>query len=91
MADADPQGRAAAAQHDVVGLVHFLVSRGEQVVALAHRAGEAILEVYAGDFDVTLKGDDSPLTVADLRSHRIIAAGLATLELIAAPGFFDAA
>jgi 3'(2'), 5'-bisphosphate nucleotidase len=49
------------------------------VVALAHRAGEAILEVYAGEFDVTLKGDDSPLTVADLRSHRIIAAGLAQL------------
>ena len=49
------------------------------VVALAHRAGEAILEVYAGEFDVTLKGDDSPLTVADLRSHRIIAAGLAAL------------
>ena len=49
------------------------------VVALAHRAGEAILDVYAGEFDVTRKGDDSPLTVADLRSHRIITAGLATL------------
>jgi 3'(2'), 5'-bisphosphate nucleotidase len=49
------------------------------VVALARRAGEAILEVYAGDFDVTHKGDDSPLTIADLRSHRIIAAGLAAL------------
>ncbi|HUO96993.1 MAG TPA: 3'(2'),5'-bisphosphate nucleotidase CysQ [Steroidobacteraceae bacterium] len=46
------------------------------VVALARQAGEAILEVYAGDFDVTRKGDDSPLTVADLRAHRIISEGL---------------
>jgi len=49
------------------------------LVALARRAGAAILEVYAGDFDVTRKGDDSPLTIADLRSHRIIAEGLAAL------------
>jgi 3'(2'), 5'-bisphosphate nucleotidase len=49
------------------------------LVTLARRAGEAILEVYAGEFDVTRKGDDSPLTIADLRSHRIIAAGLAVL------------
>ncbi|MCX7057918.1 MAG: 3'(2'),5'-bisphosphate nucleotidase CysQ [Proteobacteria bacterium] len=55
---------------------HLLLA---DLVTLARRAGEAILEVYAGDFDVTLKGDDSPLTIADLRSHRIIAAGLAAL------------
>ncbi len=49
------------------------------VVALAREAGDAILAVYAGEFDVTRKGDDSPLTIADLRAHRIIAAGLASL------------
>jgi len=49
------------------------------VVALARQAGDAILTVYAGDFDVTKKGDDSPLTVADLNAHRIISAGLARL------------
>jgi 3'(2'), 5'-bisphosphate nucleotidase len=49
------------------------------VVALARQAGEAILAVYAGDFDVTKKGDDSPLTVADLRAHRIISDGLGHL------------
>jgi 3'(2'), 5'-bisphosphate nucleotidase len=49
------------------------------VVELARRAGEAILDVYAGEFDVALKGDASPLTIADLRSHRLIAAGLAQL------------
>lgn len=49
------------------------------IVDLARRAGEAVLEVYAGDFDVTLKGDASPLTIADLRSHRLIADGLVRL------------
>ena len=29
------------------------------------KAGEAILEVYALDFEVEFKGDDSPLTAAD--------------------------
>lgn len=55
---------------------HLLLT---DVVALAREAGEAILAVYAGDFDVTRKGDDSPLTIADLRAHRIIAAGLERL------------
>jgi 3'(2'), 5'-bisphosphate nucleotidase len=55
---------------------HLLLT---DVVALAREAGEAILAVYAGDFDVTRKDDDSPLTVADLRAQRIITAGLAHL------------
>ena len=48
----------------------------DPVVALAVDAGAAILEVYATDFDVQSKGDESPLTQADLASHRIIMAGL---------------
>ena len=51
----------------------------EPVTALAIEAGNAILEVYATDFDVQSKSDDSPLTQADLASHRCIAAGLAAL------------
>lgn len=51
----------------------------EPVVALAHSAGNAILEVYATDFDVQAKVDDSPLTLADMASHGVIAAGLRTL------------
>ncbi|MBU1188874.1 MAG: 3'(2'),5'-bisphosphate nucleotidase CysQ [Gammaproteobacteria bacterium] len=39
----------------------------------ARRAGQAIMEVYAGDFSVQHKDDDSPLTRADLASHHIIA------------------
>ena len=51
----------------------------EPVVALATEAGQAILEVYATDFDVQEKSDESPLTQADLASHRCIVAGLAQL------------
>ncbi len=51
----------------------------EPVVALATEAGQAILEVYATDFDVQSKDDESPLTQADLASHRRIIAGLTQL------------
>ena len=52
----------------------------EPVVSLAVDAGEAILEVYATDFDVQSKDDTSPLTQADLASHKRIVAGLAELS-----------
>jgi len=51
----------------------------DPVVALATEAGQAILEVYATDFDVQEKSDDSPLTQADLASHHCIVAGLEQL------------
>ena len=35
-------------------------------------AGQAILDVYKQDFDVSYKEDRSPLTLADQRSHNII-------------------
>ena len=44
----------------------------ESVAHIAARAGEAILEVYATDFDVDAKDDQSPLTQADMAAHRII-------------------
>lgn len=49
------------------------------VTALARQAGDAILQVYAQQFKVTAKQDHSPLTLADLRSHDIIVAGLRSL------------
>ena len=52
----------------------------DDVVAIAREAGERILEVYnRDDFDVEKKGDDSPLTAADLAAHRTIVAALETL------------
>jgi 3'(2'), 5'-bisphosphate nucleotidase len=50
-----------------------------KVVTLAQQAGDAILSVYGEQFEVTHKTDQSPLTVADLRSHEIISKGLLAL------------
>jgi 3'(2'), 5'-bisphosphate nucleotidase len=46
---------------------------------ISHRAGKAILDVYEQDFSVTHKKDDSPLTQADLASHRLICDALSHL------------
>ena len=46
---------------------------------LAHDAAAAIMAVYQHDFDVTRKDDRSPLTAADLASHRILVDGLRAL------------
>ncbi len=49
------------------------------IIDLARRAGDAILAVYARDFEVEFKDDASPLTQADLAAHRIIVDGLQAL------------
>ncbi len=51
------------------------------VEAIAQDAGREILRVYnqAGELDVETKGDDSPLTAADLAAHRVILDGLSGL------------
>lgn len=49
------------------------------VIDLSHRAGAAIMDIYQQDFAVQQKADDSPLTQADLASHRILVAGLQAL------------
>lgn len=49
------------------------------VVSLARRAGDAILSIYGQQFEVTNKADQSPLTLADTRSHEIIVQGLLAL------------
>jgi 3'(2'), 5'-bisphosphate nucleotidase len=50
------------------------------VAAIAREAGSEILEEYAaGAVASTAKADDSPLTAADLRAHRLIARRLGEL------------
>ena len=55
----------------------------EHAVRIAREAGNAILEIYGqdgdGPMDVTLKDDASPLTRADLASHRLITDALRAL------------
>lgn len=46
---------------------------------LARKAGEEIMAVYATDFAVDRKGDDSPVTQADTRAEAVILPGLAQL------------
>lgn len=46
-------------------------------VRAALKAGEAILDVYDTDFQVEAKSDESPLTLADKKSHTIIQSALA--------------
>jgi len=52
----------------------------QAVGTLARRAGEAIMAIYAGDYAIEWKADDSPLTAADLAAQQVIAAGLAALD-----------
>lgn len=52
----------------------------EAVIGIARRAGEEILEVYASqEAGTRSKADDSPLTLADLRAHRVIVEALRAL------------
>lgn len=51
----------------------------EPVIAIAKSAGRAIMQIYATDFDVTKKEDNSPLTQADLVAHDVIVSGLKKL------------
>jgi 3'(2'), 5'-bisphosphate nucleotidase len=54
----------------------------EDVMKIARDAGDAIMAVYeSDDFDVQRKGDDSPLTKADLSAHNVICDGLRELEI----------
>jgi len=48
---------------------------------LALDAGKAIIEIYNTPFNVELKKDDSPLTIADKNAHSILSEGLVTTGL----------
>ncbi len=47
----------------------FLV---KEVVGIAKKASDAILEIYKEDFDIEIKDDNSPVTKADLAANEII-------------------
>ncbi|QWT20394.1 3'(2'),5'-bisphosphate nucleotidase CysQ [Bacillus sp. NP157] len=54
----------------------------DEVCAIAREAAEAILAIYAQDFEVIQKEDESPVTAADLAAQAVIAARLQAI----APG-----
>lgn len=52
---------------------HRLTELLHHSITAALEAGKAILDIYhSDDFEVELKGDDSPLTKADIASHNVI-------------------
>ncbi|MGB0671396.1 MAG: 3'(2'),5'-bisphosphate nucleotidase CysQ [Rhodospirillales bacterium] len=48
----------------------------DHLLDISRRAGEAIMAVYATDFDVERKGDASPVTEADKRADDVIRAAI---------------
>ena len=46
------------------------------LVPLIHEAGALVMRVYATDFHVEIKDDESPVTVADQCAEKVIVAGL---------------
>ena len=54
----------------------------ETAILAALEAGKEILKIYhSGDFDIEIKGDNSPLTKADTASHRVIVRYLNKTEI----------
>ncbi|MGD8778972.1 MAG: 3'(2'),5'-bisphosphate nucleotidase CysQ [Ignavibacteria bacterium] len=52
-----------------------------EIVGIAQKAGEKILEVYGrNDFKINIKDDNSPLTIADQLSHQMILEELNKLD-----------
>jgi 3'(2'), 5'-bisphosphate nucleotidase len=56
-----------------------LTSLAKALMPIVERAGAAIMQIYDGAFAVQHKDDNSPLTLADLESQRVIIDGLKRL------------
>ncbi len=55
------------------------VSLLDPVIAIARGAGQKILNIYEGDFNIAHKKDESPVTEADFAAHHTIIDGLKAL------------
>ena len=51
----------------------------EEIVSIAKKSGDAIMENYNQDFKIECKDDNSPLTEADIKANEIICNGLKKL------------
>ena len=61
----------------------------ESIIKTALAAGDVIMEIYATDFSVDLKSDNSPLTLADTRANELIVSDLKVtgIPVISEEGF----
>jgi 3'(2'), 5'-bisphosphate nucleotidase len=57
-------------------VVNVNLAAAEQIRDIALRAGKVIMEIYKTDFDVTAKGDNSPVTEADRLADALIVKAL---------------
>lgn len=53
----------------------------QDIIAIAQKAGNAIMEIYNQDFKIEYKEDKSPLTEADIKANTIIVNGLKSLKV----------
>jgi len=51
-----------------------------EALGIARQAGNCIVEVYGGSFEVDLKSDNTPVTTADMAAHHIIVDKLHQLD-----------
>jgi 3'(2'), 5'-bisphosphate nucleotidase len=71
-------GNTNVPHHRITELPHLL----QTAIEAALEAGKAILDIYhSGDFEVELKGDNSPLTKADVASHNVIMSYLSKTDI----------
>jgi 3'(2'), 5'-bisphosphate nucleotidase len=56
--------------------MHDFTALAKELLPVVARAGAAIMQVYGAAFSVQRKDDNSPLTLADLESQRVIIEGL---------------
>jgi 3'(2'), 5'-bisphosphate nucleotidase len=47
-----------------------------QVIEIVRKAGEKVMQIYNTDYEITNKKDESPVTIADLESEKILIEGL---------------
>ena len=67
-----------APHHRITELPYLL----QTAITAALEAGKAILDIYhSNDFQIELKGDNSPLTKADIASHNVIMSYLKQAEI----------
>jgi 3'(2'), 5'-bisphosphate nucleotidase len=75
-----PDEAASKRAHAIPEAQGSMDTKARQLLAIARRAGDAILHVYGQDFAVAEKSDQSPLTAADIASNRIIVQGLGEID-----------
>lgn len=64
--------KAAQMVYDYIKMLASLEAMTKAAAGIALTAGQAIMDIYNGDFDVEYKEDNSPLTAADLAANRVI-------------------